>query len=274
MSQVRLCRRSLDGELSIPAKSTTHDARRGYDFVLMTAPIPVMTLEYAHPQSLGSIAARTAFRRMLFLTILSGCCVASCFLVFTETVLGTSVQALVFAITIAMALASGKALLRSVPASDDPGRVPRTALDCVSLVGLAMIAVVPLGYEITKSQALHEWDAPFAGLIGIAYALMTVSTARHVMLYRLLAGLCRAVNHTRMARSLILLGWFKAIYEFLWLGCCAAALLLAAARDVVSNDVGNTVVFFAVGALFGLAGYAIIWIWMIVAHAQLLRVAR
>ena len=76
-----------------------------------------------------------------------------------------------------------------------------------------------------------------------------------------------------MARSLITLGWFKAIYEFLWLGCCAVTLLMIAAKDVglLGQDAA---IFFAVPALFGIAGFALIWIWMMVCHGRLITLAK
>ena len=53
----------------------------------MTAPTPVLTLDYAHPTSLGNVQGQIAFRRMFVLSILSGLCVGSCFLTFTETLI-------------------------------------------------------------------------------------------------------------------------------------------------------------------------------------------
>jgi len=253
----------------------THTSMESLPTANETVPTPVLPLQYAMPATLGGAEARSAFRWMFFLTLSSGACVASCFLIFAENFVATTIQMLVFAATIFLAIGSGKALMRMLPAHDDPGRVRRTLLDCVALVGLVMIGLVPFIFQLTRSASVRDFDSPLTGALGIAYALLMLTTARHVMLYQLLAGLCRQINRTAMARGLMILGWTKAVYEFLWLGACAAALLLAAGRDMgLSHEIGDSAIFFAFAALVGLAGFAIIWIWMMVAHAQLLRIAK
>ena len=239
----------------------------------MTAPIPVMTLEYSHPQTLGSPAARAAFGWMVVLSILSGLCVAVCFLSFTETVVAWVIHTLVFAATIAVAIKSGASFMQLIPASDDPGRALRLSLDVVALAGVAAIGVSPWVYSFLHANSLN--DSSFAGLLGVAYLLLTVTTWRHVMFYRLLAGVCRGISRDRVARGLVALGWFKAIYEFLWLGSCAMTMLVTVGKSSpMFEGAGEFVIYFAVGALFGILGYGVIWMWMIVAHAQLYRLGR
>jgi hypothetical protein len=237
----------------------------------MTAPARVMTLEYAHPQTLGSAAARKAFGWMLVLSILSGLCVAVCFLSFTETILAWVIHSLIFAITIGVGFKSGKALMQMLGA-DDPGRIARMGLDAVALLGVAGIGVSPWVYFLIHGSSIN--DAGFGGMLGVAYLLLTLTSWRHVMLYRVLAGICRQVNRYKLAQSLTILGWFKTIYEFLWLGCCSFALVLAVGGKLMGDDPAEFAVYFAVGALVGILGFAFIWIWMIVAHAQLYRLAK
>jgi hypothetical protein len=239
----------------------------------MTAPMPVMALEYAHPQMLDGAAARKALGWMLMLAILSGLCVAVCFLSFTETFVAWVIHTLIFGVTIAVGFKSGKALMQMIPSVDDPTRTARTALDATALLGIAGIGVSPWVYFLTQSTSLN--DAKFGALLGVAYLLLAVTSCRHVMLYRLLAGMCRQINRYKLAQSLTVLGWFKAIYESAWLGCCALGLLVMVGSKLGVGPSGDDVtIFFAMSALAGILGFAFIWIWMIVAHAQLYRLAK
>src|SRR5438874_1516114 len=178
----------------------------------MTAPAPVLTLDYAHPQSLGSIQGQIAFRRMFVLSILSGLCVGSCFLTFTETLIAIVIHVAIFTLTIVWAVRAGGGLMQMMSSADDPSRRRRTILDMLALIGVALIGVAPVVYHVGQMTSLNNEGAFTLGL-GIAYSLLALTTARHVMLYRMLAGLCRTINRDAMARSLITLGWFKAIYE-------------------------------------------------------------
>lgn len=236
----------------------------------MTAPSPVLTLDYAHPTSLGSLQGRIAFRRMFVLSILSGLCVGSCFLTFTETLIAIVIHVAIFTLTIVWAVRAGIGLMQMMSAAEDPSRRRRTVLDMLALVGVAIIGAAPVVYHVGQITNFSQ-DGPFCAGLGIAYSLLALTTARHVMLYRLLAGLCRTINRQAMARSLITLGWFKAIYEFLWLGSCAATLLMVAAKDIGLDQ--DAAIFFAIPALFGIAGFAFIWIWMMVCHGRLITLA-
>src|SRR4051812_12952160 len=181
----------------------------------MTAPTPVLTLDYGRPQMLISSEARRAFRLLLLLSILSGLCVASCFLTFTETMVATIIHVLVFTTTIALAVRFGQSMMRVMSWADDPSRGRRLVLDLIALLGVAMIGAAPVAYQFRDTVSDPAKSLAVA-LLGVAYGLMALTTARHVMLYRLLAGLCRGIQRPGMARSLVVLGWFKAIYEFLW----------------------------------------------------------
>ena len=236
----------------------------------MTAPAPVLTLDYAHPQSLGSIQGQIAFRRMFVLSILSGLCVGSCFLTFMETLIAVVIHVAIFTLTIVWAVRAGMGLMQMMSSADDPSRRRRMILDLLALVGIAIIGAAPVVYHVGKTRVTD--DHLFTAALGTAYSLLALGTARHVMLYRLLAGLCRTINRQAMARSLITLGWFKAIYEVLWLGCCAATLLMIAAKDVGLGQ--DAAIFFAVPALFGIAGFALIWIWMMICHGRLITLAK
>src|SRR3954452_1343328 len=111
----------------------------------MTA--PVLTLDYAHPQSLGNIDGQIALRRLLILTILSGLCVGSCFLTFTESPIALVIHGVIFTATIVMALRAGLKLTQVMPAADDPSRTRRMVLDVIALAGIAVTGVAPFAYQ-------------------------------------------------------------------------------------------------------------------------------
>src|SRR4051812_12571520 len=134
----------------------------------MTAPMPVLTLDYAHPQSMGSIQGQIAFRRMFVLSILSGLCVGSCFLTFTETWIAVAIHVAIFGLTIAWALRAGKALMEMMSSADDPRRRGRIVLDLIALVGIAIIGAAPVVYQIGRSTQITGGEAPFTLILGMA----------------------------------------------------------------------------------------------------------
>jgi hypothetical protein len=233
-----------------------------------------LTLEYAQPQTLDNAEAKAAFRQLLLVSILSGLCVASCFVTFTATIIAAVIHVLIFTATILLAIRGGKSIFRMMSSDDDPSRTWRTIFDILALVGVAMIGAAPVVYHVGMAYQVKNGEA-FAAALGVAYLLMAATTARHVMLYRLLATMCRGTNRRGFAGGLVALGWIKAVYEFLWLGSCGTALLLAAGRDMgLPREMGDSAVFFGFVGLVGVAGYAILWIWMMVVHAHLARLAR
>jgi hypothetical protein len=245
--------------------------------------IPVVTatvlpLSYATAQTLKSAQVYSTFRLLLILAILSGLCVGVCFITLWGDMEAPVVipHLAVFGATLFIAMRGGLRLAQSRDLPDDPSRVVRTVLDCLAGAGLVMIGVAPSVYMLAQNYGIQLDETASAGL-GVAYLLLGATTARHVMLYRFLARVCRQVNRHGMAKSLVTLGWVKAIYEGLWLICCAAALLLIAAEDSAANlsiDAGDYAIFFAVAGLFGAMGFAGVWIWMVISHALLMRLAK
>ncbi len=240
----------------------------------MTAPTPVLTLQYAVPERLHSAEAFSAFRLLLVLSILSGLCVGVCFLSLSENMAAFTLHVVIFAATIALAIRTGFALAKLSPISGDVVDKRRMLLDFLALGGLTIIGAAPLLYPLFYPMTDHRGQIAAMGM-SVAFAMLTTSTPRHVMLYRSLAGLCRQINRERMARGLIALGWFKTVYEFIWLACCAIALLTAGVRDMVGNSfVEGIGIYCAVAALIGAIGFTLIWIWMIVMHALLMRLEK
>ena len=231
-----------------------------------------IALEYAVADSSLSPEARPLLRGMLWLAILSGLCVVAAFYALSGTLLSLVLHLGVFTATIFIALRVGAEMRLLFPRSEDPGATTRLTLDLLALIGLTSIGLAPIGYQLIEQFRLYSTNQVGALLLGLAYALLAASTVRHLMLYRLLANSCRQINRFRMAKWLVALGWVKMIYEALWLGSCAAALVLIGARGALDSE--DLAVFFAFAALFTTLGFSVVWIWMIVAHAQLLRLTR
>lgn len=224
------------------------------------AVLPLTTAEAAPLSYAGALATIApiqvkAARWLLALAVLSGLCVPS--LAFSFTPIGQFANLLIFLSTLTVGLRTG-ILIRRHQA------IPRalTLLDGSAAIALLTMSVAPF----LRGQPSDNTDADLriAMLpIGIAFALFALSTHRHRLLYSLLSGWSEAANRPRAAKGLRLLGNIKMVYEALWLLCCAAAALLLSLR----ND--GSAVTLASLALFGCAGYGIIWLWMILAHAFL-----
>jgi len=238
-----------------------------------TAPVPVQTLQYAMPETLVGVDARRAFRVLFIVSILSGLCVGSCFLCFTQNPLAYFVHVALYATTIALAVRGGVLFAKLSPIQGDRRNTVRLILDLIATGGLVIIGLAPIVYLATGDFSGMEKFA--AVVIGLAYLMLAATTWRHVLLYRSLAEICRQINRFGMAKQLIGLGWTKAIYELIWLGCCTLTLFTAAISDHSGNpNLDGVAIYFAFAALVGIGPFAFIWIWMIVTHALLLRLAR
>lgn len=193
---------------------------------------------------------------MLGLAVCSGVCVGVCFMAFRGGPAVTALHLLVGAMTLALAVLVGRRLSRAGAPADR-----RPLLDMIAGLGLLGVGIAPLGRELLGDDRLGD-GAP--ALLGVAFLLMASTTVRHVLLYRMLAADCVDIGRAALARNFNMLGGAKAVYEGLWLGCCGAALL---AIPVAQSSPVNFFLPLAMISLFGAAGFAILWAWMIVAHA-------
>jgi hypothetical protein len=232
----------------------------------MTA-APVV-LEYARSQSFDDPDIRFVFKSLLWMSILSGLCVGMCFLCFTEHLAAYALHMLIFGSIIFVGARSGPAMMRLENSYQVTSGKARLAMDLSATLGIALIGSGPIVYLVVTRQSQVSGEPLLAAGVGVAYGLLAVSTARHVLLYRLLATMCRNLGRNGMARGLLVLGWFKAIYEGVWLACCSLAGALLAVKN---EDVG---INFAFAALAGAMGFGGVWVWMIVMHAKLLRMAK
>ncbi|HEY4124543.1 MAG TPA: hypothetical protein VGM36_08020 [Rhizomicrobium sp.] len=236
---------------------------------MMTA--NVLPLEYASAQSMGWPQMYSAARSMMWLSVMSGLCVGVCFLSFTGAWPAHVLHIAIFGVTIFLAIRSGVRIARATgQVATEHSRRWQLALDFLAGLGLVVIGLGPLAFWLKLG------DTPGQLILGLAFASLAIATPRHVMFYRFLASICEPVGRYAMARSLRLLGWFKSVYEAIWLGCCAITLLLSAARDLfgIGGSVADGAVIFAVAAFAGCLGFAGSWIWMMICHARLAQLAK
>ena len=223
---------------------------------LSAAPV----LEYALPGAGVDPRCVRAARWMVGLAVLSGLCVAVCFAAINWGPFGAVLHLLVFGTTIGVAVRAGAWMA----AAGQVGR-PQLVMDGLAGLGLVGVGIAPVLYHF------HIWRYDgFPALLGVSFLLMALTTYRHRLMYRTLAAWSEASNARRLARTLRWLGTAKVGYEAVWLTCCWVPLLL----EPLIPGGGDAAVAVAVAALFGCLGYGVLWIWMIVSHAQLAGVMR
>lgn len=193
---------------------------------------------------------------MFWLAICSGLCVGVCFLGLRGGLAAAALHLIVFAMTLALAVV---AQLRLSAAGAPADR--RVTYDAIAGAGLVGVGLAALGPEFVGGGRLNDGAT---ALLGLAFLLMGATTVRHVILYRMLADDCDGIARAALGRNLRMLGRVKAVYEGLWLGCCGATLLVTSSQDFMPRDV---ILPLAVASLFGSFGFALIWLWMIAAHA-------
>ncbi len=231
------------------------------------------TLEYARQE--GDLLAGTypTMLTLLLLSIFSGLCVGSCFLVlgFDGALWTSALHMGIYSVTLVLAVKGGVAQARR---TGSVGSLQVT-LDSIAGAGLIIIGLAPL-YVPLRADELR-WTALFPA---IAFLCLTLTTYRHVLLYRNLSDLFSLAGRRSLAKSLVILGRFKCIYEFVWLGCCAIPLL-AIGVSGVDEQLGvfpaptpEFRIFPAIAPFFGCIGFGGIWIWMMIVHSVCLSAAR
>ncbi len=236
--------------------------------------LPVQVLEYSRERASGlDPVALAHFRRYarasLVSTIFSGLCVGVACLWLTERNLAVSLLHLViFSTTLVFAAIAGRALvLSAVSARVRACYVRGIWLDWLAAAGLIPLAVMPilaqsLPPDWSDLSSLAWWPAG-------AYFLLTVSVGRHVLHYRQVTILLRALGNTYIG-ELRFIGWIKMIFEGVWLGACTFVLASFATGFFGPFFGPNNFSFFAAFvALLGCYGYGALWVWLIVRHALL-----
>jgi hypothetical protein len=137
-------------------------------------------------------------------------------------------------------------------------------LDAAAASGLALLAI---GSILLESKSALTPYGMFICWLG--FVLLGASTPRFLFAYGALATFLRKQHQPGLARFARALGVFKFIYEGVWLGVCMSLgpVLLVLFR----GEVGVGLLF---GGLFGLFGFPIVWILMLVFHGLLWRAVR
>ncbi len=223
----------------------------------MSAGAPIV-IEYASSESGAAIdpGLVSAATPMLWTAILSGGCVAVCFGSFGQVPMMSVLHLFIYAAILIIATIAGKRFFV-------PGAGLRTALDLVACMGLIGIMFAPLLAPVFQEQNENRGIMP----LGVCFLLMAITTTRHLLLYRSIAGVLQLADRRGLARSFLVMGWVKMIYEGLWLMCCALPLMMYQDRSMGREE--DVAVFLAFGALFGCFGFGLIWIWMIISHTML-----
>lgn len=233
--------------------------------------IPV-TLEYATATASDDPQLALYARQSTFLAVMSGLCIAVCFLPMMRFPGGRVIHPVIFAGTIFVAVRCGATMTLAADRWPALRSSVRTIFDILALAGLVVIAVAPIFVTFNDDPA--AWQIAAAGA---AYLMMALTAYRHVLLYRGLSRICAELNWRGLARSFVSLGYFKFVYETLWLLCCGLPLLawgISESKLLGEIHIPDAMVFLAFGAFFGCIGYAGIWIWMIIAHARMISLTR
>jgi hypothetical protein len=229
----------------------------------MTAdPAPVMTtLEYARPGEGLGVDLSPIARPLLWLAVLSGPCVAVCFLAVTGQMLIWGVLHLgVYAATIAVAVVAGRRMARCAEVSS-LASATRLVLDAAAGGGARGDRS---GSAVRRDRRRRaDWRAD--GGRGLPADGGDGLPARAAV--RGPFGGQRSIRRQRLARSFTALGVVKFLYESVWLTCCGAPLILT--DDFLGgNGADDLAVYLAMAAFFGCFGFAVVWLWMVVSHAR------
>jgi hypothetical protein len=212
-------------------------------------------------------------RSLLISSIFAGLCPASCLLLLsTENIVGAIAMSVAFG-TCAVFAAKGEAQRRRIVGVQVSSmRLSGSPLlpDIFAGVGLTLVNLAGYVYaihEMTRQAFTSRQNVEAVGmvLVGTGFFLLCVTAWRAVPSWRAHADIARLIGGKRLGKFLRFLGWTKAIYETLWLFCCWAPFVAMGVRPLEEMAVG-----LAIGALFGLIGFGVIWILMIIAHATLL----
>jgi hypothetical protein len=205
---------------------------------------------------------------LLVSSIFAGLCPAACLLaVQAENLIGAVAMTIAFG-TCAVFAARAEMLRRGVLrlSSISPVAGPPLVADAIAAGGLLLINLAAYVYVIARmvnSNMYFGEDGLPTVLVGVGFFLLFVTAWRAMPTWRAHADIAHLLGGQRLAKLLHFLSWAKAVYESVWLFCCWTPFALV---QLDSNG-SDLAVSLAVGALFGLFGFAVIWILMIIAHA-------
>ena len=220
----------------------------------------------------GNLARlRSGAALLLWSSILSGFCPGVCLLcMYWEGHIAVAFLMTLIFVATALTAALGERRFEEMrdfaPAElvDGPVSRIRRIPDFVAAAGLMTVNLAAYVYSYSMLQVSnHAWAEPLVmTIIGVGFLMMAATAWRAVPSYALRADIANACLGTKR-RGFKGLGMVKAIYETIWLSCCWGPMFLLAMK------LEDPALFLAFGALFGLGGFAILWILMIIFHAIL-----
>jgi hypothetical protein len=211
-----------------------------------------------------------------FLTssIFAGLCPASCLLLLQmEHAVGAMLMSAAFGLCVGFA-ARGEMLRRQLRGTAAGAVLSGSPLgaDLVAALGLGLVNGSAYLYAIQEMDAFGFGFTPgieitAMALVGVGFFLLNVTAWRALPAWRAQAHVASLLHARGTLRLMVFLAWTKAIYETLWLFCCWSPFALMSLGD---RRLEELAIPLAVGALFGLFGFGVIWVLMIIAHASLL----
>lgn len=218
----------------------------------------------------NAVHARASVALTLTSSIFAGLCPAACFAALNfETALGPLLMTIAFGCC-AVNAGLGEYRRRSIRMGTGTLKAGAFKADLVAAAGLLMVNLGGYLYVLEQQGSFARGDgarAFVAGVLAIGFCALCASAWRAVPTWRAHAELAAFARGRKLAKFLKFMGWTKAIYETLWLACCWISLGMFA---IGSREWEDPAIFFAIGAFFGLFGFAVIWMLMIITHAILL----
>lgn len=214
-------------------------------------------------------AAKSMAGSLLASSIFAGLCPGACLLLLaTRNAVGAVAMTVAFAVC-AFFAAKGerhRRAIRDMPPRRSPIGSPLVP-DIVAAIGLALVNLA--GYLMPITQAMpyetrEQGEVVSAAAVGFGFFLLCATAWRAVPTWRAHAEFAWLLRAPKLEKLLLALGWIKAIYETAWLATCWTPFVL------IAVDGGDAAVGIAFAALFGLIGFAVVWVLMIVGHAILL----
>ncbi|HEX8322474.1 MAG TPA: hypothetical protein VF595_01055 [Tepidisphaeraceae bacterium] len=234
---------------------------------------PLIELDYSAADGRMAREVVVLFRQLLVVAVLSGFCVASCFLVFSSQLFGVTLHALVYVAILTTAVLAGRRMALAAGLFPAVRSRARICLDLLATVGLVIIGFGPLLHWVLVRGGYLSFDENgIAAVLAVAFGLLAATGYRHVLQYRAVANMVGAVGANR--GGLVGLGWVKCVIETIWLTTCFVGLAAAALENVMRNagvQSGEGLAFVcAFAALFGIPVYGVLWLVMIGFHIRCL----
>lgn len=218
-------------------------------------------------------ASRARTMAALFLTssIFAGLCPGACALALSlENELGPLLMSAAFAGCVISAI-RGEYQRRSIHVGS--GARMAAAPFVADLLAASGLLLINLGgyllvyLHIALIGSSDSAERAVAATLAVGFFLLFVTAWRAVPAWRAHAELAQFTRGGKLEKFLKFMGWTKAIYETAWLLTCWTPLAMYA---IGGHDFEDPGLFMAFGALFGLVGFAAIWLLMIIAHTILL----